>query len=67
MAVRLIDQGQSALPHAFELDETPGSERFVFVSANEPFPTQVAVDALRAQSQLDNRYRISEIALEKSP
>lgn len=66
-AVRLLDQGQSALPHAFELDDTPGSERFVFVSADQPFPTQLAIDALRASAQLDNRYRISEIALEKSP
>jgi hypothetical protein len=66
-AVRLSEDGRSTLPHAFELDDTPGAERFVFVSANEPFPTQVVSDALRTSSALAGEYTIAEIALEKLP
>lgn len=66
-AVRLQEQGQSALPHAYELDATPGSERFVFVSADQPFPTDVVVHALRTNSALDSQFVLSEITLEKQP
>jgi hypothetical protein len=66
-AVRLQDQGQNALPHAFELDDTRGSERFMFVSADEPFPTQLVSAALRANTQLENRFTSHELTLEKAP
>jgi hypothetical protein len=67
VAVRLSDQGQSALPHAFELDDTPGSERFVFISADEPFSTDVVADALQSGFPLGKRYTLHEITLEKLP
>jgi hypothetical protein len=36
-----------ALPVAFELDATPGFERFVFVTSDAPFDTAPVVAALR--------------------
>lgn len=46
-APHLVPQGETALPHAFELDDSPGFERFVLVTADAPFSTDVVVDALR--------------------
>jgi hypothetical protein len=36
------------LPSAYELDDAPGFERFVFITAAQPFPVAVALDAARA-------------------
>ena len=36
------------LPSAYELDDAPGFERFVFITAARPFPVAVALDAARA-------------------
>lgn len=66
-AARLSERNQSTLPHAFELDNTPGVERFVFVSADEPFATQVVVEALRTGAPLQSHFARHEIALEKQP
>jgi hypothetical protein len=49
MAAALEQRGETALPHAFELDATPGFERFVFVASDSPFTTASVVDALRAE------------------
>lgn len=38
-APRLVAGKEIALPHAFELDASPGFERFVFVTSDEPFNT----------------------------
>ncbi|HTU57853.1 MAG TPA: hypothetical protein VMF89_05455 [Polyangiales bacterium] len=66
-AARLSERNQSTLPHAFELDDTPGVERFVFISADEPFATQVVIDALRTSARLEDRFTRFEIPLEKQP
>ena len=46
-AVRLQAGKEVALPHAFELDASPGFERFVFVTSDAPFDTASALSALR--------------------
>lgn len=43
----LVARGETILPHAFELDDSPGPERFVFVSGDQSFPTDVVVASLR--------------------
>lgn len=42
-----LAQGETPLPHAFELDDSPGFERFVFVTADQPFSTDEVVASLR--------------------
>jgi hypothetical protein len=66
-AASLQQHGQSALAYAFELDDTPGTERFLFVTANEPFPTQRVSEALRQNTKLDSAYTVHELALQKVP
>ena len=46
-AVRLQSGKEIALPRAFELDATPGFERFVFVTSDSPFDSAAVVAALR--------------------
>ncbi|WP_050726496.1 hypothetical protein [Vulgatibacter incomptus] len=43
----LESSGAVALPHAFELDDAPGFERFVFVTAPEPFAVEPVIAAAR--------------------
>ena len=38
---------ETRLPHAFELDDSPGAERFVFVAGDQPFTTDVVAEALK--------------------
>lgn len=45
-AARLDDRGETPLPHSFELDATPGFERFVFVTSPLPFDTRVVLEGL---------------------
>jgi hypothetical protein len=47
-AAVLGQQGETPAANAFELDDSPGFERFVFVTADEPFSTSVVLEALRA-------------------
>lgn len=42
-----LTQGQQALADAYELDDAPDWERFYFVTAEQPFPVGIVVDALR--------------------
>jgi hypothetical protein len=46
-AVRL-ERGETPVPHAFELDDSPGFERFAFAASDAPFATSTLVDALRS-------------------
>lgn len=46
-AVPLDPNGETTLPEAFELDDSPGFERFVFVTGQGPFSTDVVEAALR--------------------
>lgn len=43
-----VPPGFKALPQAFELDATPGFERFVLLTAASPIDVQAALDAVRA-------------------
>jgi anti-sigma factor RsiW len=46
-AVRLADSGETLLPNSYELDNSPGFERFVLVTGDAPFATAVVNEALR--------------------
>lgn len=46
-SVVLAGPGETALPHAFSLDDSPGFERFVLVAADQPFSTAQVVESLR--------------------
>lgn len=45
---RLEPKGETSLPHAFELDDAPGFERFFFVTASEPVAAARVMEAARA-------------------
>lgn len=45
-AVPLEHEGEKALPHSYELDDSPGFERFLFITSNTPFPSSLAMDLL---------------------
>jgi hypothetical protein len=65
-APQLVSQGETALPHAFELDDSPGFERFVFVTADVPFSTAAVVDALRPDgASLPEGLTATEVVVEK--
>jgi len=52
MAVALERDGERALPHAYELDDSPGFERFLFVTSGAPFATSEIDRTLRTGSPL---------------
>ena len=45
-AATLQRHGERSLPHSFELDDSPGFERFVFVRSDSPFSTDEVASAL---------------------
>jgi hypothetical protein len=45
-AAQLAAQGETPLPHGYRLDDSPGFERFVLVTANQPFTTGAVRDLL---------------------
>ena len=47
-STKLTTGGLQSLPFAYELDDAPRFERFVFVSANEPFNAGLLINALKA-------------------
>lgn len=66
-AASLDDRGETALPHAFELDDTPGKERFVFVTAAAPFDTSAVLAHLEGRApRLPAGLSLRSIELEKS-
>lgn len=66
-AAALDDGGETALPHAFELDDTPGSERFVFVTGAAPFDTGAVVAHLEGKlPRLPAGLSLRSTELEKS-
>jgi len=46
-AVALERDGERALPHAYELDDSPGFERFLFITSDAPFSTAEIDQALK--------------------
>jgi len=64
-AVALERDGERALPHAYELDDSPGFERFLFVTAEAPFTTLEIDQALRTGSPLPAPLTAFELTLKK--
>lgn len=65
-APRLAERGAATLPHSFELDDSPGFERFVFVTADTPFSTSAVTEALRPEGTgLPRGLTATEIVLRK--
>jgi hypothetical protein len=65
-AVRLEAGKEIALPTAFELDATPGFERFVFVTADVPFDTAAVVAALKREgARLPPEFSLHALTLYK--
>jgi hypothetical protein len=51
------------LPSAYELDDAPGFERFLLVTASQPFPVATVIDAARALAAHGAQARTSPLAL----
>ena len=59
---------ETKLPHAFELDDSPGAERFVFVSGDQPFSTDVVAEALRpGGAPLPGELTLIDLTLQRTP
>jgi hypothetical protein len=56
------------LPTAFELDDSPGAERFVFVAGDQPFTTDVVAAALKpGGAPLPEGLKLVDLTLQRSP
>jgi len=64
-AVALVGDGERALAHAYELDDSPGFERFAFVTADVPFDTELAVRSLKQGAPLPRGFTVWSITLRK--
>lgn len=64
-AASLARDGERALSHAYELDDSPALERFVFVTAETPFDASEILPLLRNGSPLPARFSFYELALKK--
>ncbi len=64
-AAQLLRDGERALPHAYELDDSPGFERFVFVTAEAPFDSNDILPLLKNGSPLPARFSWYELVLKK--
>jgi hypothetical protein len=64
-AARLERGGERALGHSYELDDSPGFERFVFVAADQPFATADVVARLKQQRALPAALVLFELTLQK--
>jgi hypothetical protein len=64
-AVALAKDGERALAHAYELDSSPGFERFVFVTADVPFDTELVVRSLKRGAALPHELATWSITLAK--
>ncbi len=53
------------LAHAFELDNSPGFERFVFVTSDRPFTTDTVVSALKSGAPLPKNLTMWQVTLKK--
>jgi len=61
----LAKDGERALAHAYELDNSPGFERFVFVTADAPFATDLVVRNLKQGAALAPAFAVWAVTLEK--
>jgi hypothetical protein len=59
---------ETRLPHAFELDDSPGAERFVFVAGDQPFTTDMVAEALKpGGAPLPDGLKLVDLTLQRSP
>ncbi len=65
VATSLERDGERALPHAYELDDSPGFERFLFVTSNAPFTTTEVAQALKSGTSLPASLTTFELTLKK--
>ena len=64
-AAALERDGERALPHAYELDDSPGFERFVFVTSDAPFATTEVDQALKSGTSLPAALTMFDLTLKK--
>jgi len=64
-AIALERDGERALPHAYELDDSPGFERFVFVTSDAPFATAEIAQALKNGTALPASLTSFDLSLKK--
>jgi hypothetical protein len=64
-AATLADRGETATASAFELDDSAGFERFVFLTSQEPFSTTVLEQVLTSPDGLPPGLGLTEIVLQK--
>jgi anti-sigma factor RsiW len=58
---------ETRLPHAFELDDSPGAERFVFVAGDQPFTTDMVAEALKpGGAPLPEGLKLVDLTLQRS-
>jgi hypothetical protein len=60
---RLSAKGEVRLPSAYELDDAPAFERFIFVSSPSPFAMSTVLDAARALAARPGDARVQRLAL----
>jgi hypothetical protein len=64
-AAPLEQGGAHALPHSYELDDSPGFERFVIVASDTPFATAEVMAALKRGDPLPASLVVSQLTLRK--
>jgi hypothetical protein len=64
-AATLVQRGAQALAHSYELDDSPGFERFIFVTSDKLFTTEVVTQALQTGNPLPAPLSKLEITLKK--
>ena len=64
-ATALEHVGERALAHAYELDDSPGFERFIFVTSDAPFATADVARALESGHALPASLATFELTLKK--
>lgn len=62
-AAPLSPQGEVALPHAYELDDAPGFERFFFITAEAPFGLETVLKAGHLFAKNPKKVRDGSLAL----
>jgi hypothetical protein len=66
-AAILTRDGEHALAHAYELDDSPDFERFLFVTSDVPFGTEDVARSLRGGSRPPPPLASFEFSVRKSP
>lgn len=61
-----LKSGAVSLEHAYELDDAPAFERFVFITSDTPFDLNAVMDAARALAQNPDEARTAPLSLPAS-